>query len=179
VLDACDAAVDDPHAHETEHSIEVQMPMIAFAFGDVPVVPIMIPPGPCALSVGEAVGKVLAADKRDAVIVGTTDLTHYGPGYGFTPQGVAAEAFTWAKEENDRRFIELMCAMAGDQVVAEAGERRNACSSGAVAATIGAAKTLGATKGTLLAHTTSREVLGQSGRALPVDSVGYAGVVLH
>ncbi|MFQ5462878.1 MAG: AmmeMemoRadiSam system protein B [Phycisphaerae bacterium] len=179
MLDASDTFVDDPHAHETEHSIEVQMPMVAFAFPDVPVVPIMVPPGPAALSVGEAVGRTLVANDRDAVVVGTTDLTHYGPGYGFTPRGIDADAFIWAKEENDRRYIKMMCAMAGEQAVAEAGEHRNACSSGAVAATIGAAKALGATRGSLLSHTTSREVLVQSGRAQPVDSVGYAGVVLH
>ncbi len=179
MLEASDTLVDDPGAHKTEHSIEVQMPMIAFAFSDVPVVPIMVPPGAAALSAGEAVGRVLVAEDRDAFVVGTTDLTHYGPAYGFTPHGIDAEAFVWAKEENDRRYIDLMCGMDAERAVAEAGAHRNACSSGAVAATIGAAKMLGATRGSLLSHTTSREVLMQSGRAGPVDSVGYAGVVLH
>ena len=29
-------------------------------------------------------------------IIGTTDLTHYGPDYGFTPQGMGPKANAWA-----------------------------------------------------------------------------------
>ena len=46
----------------------------------------------------EAVGRTLKAYKYDALIVGTTDLTHYGPRYGFIPQGVGPAA---RSERND------------------------------------------------------------------------------
>ena len=112
-------------------------------------------------------------------MVGTTDLTHYGPRYGFTPKGVDAEAMAWAKNDNDRRFIDLVLEMKAGELVPEAATHRNACNSGAAAATISAVKALGATTGVLLEHTTSREVLGGEMSSGEPDSVGYAGFVFH
>jgi len=80
----------------------------------------------------------------EALVIGTTDLTHYGPSYGFAPRGVGAKGNAWAKDVNDKSFIDLVCAMRGADIVREARERQNACGSGATAATIGAAATLGA-----------------------------------
>lgn len=177
ILSQTNLIVDDPYAHESEHSIEVQMPFIARLFPKAKVMPIMVPPVRTAPEVGQAVGRTLTSYDYDAVVVGTTDLTHYGPRYGFAPFGVGSKGNTWAKAKNDTRFIELVCAMRASEVVAEAGEHHNACGSGAVAATIAAAAALGATTGELLDHTTSAEVMagrmyGDSG-----DSVGYAAIV--
>ena len=168
---------DDPFAHENEHSIEVQMPFVRHLFPEARVVPIMVPPSPTAHEVGEAVGRTLSSYNYEGLIVGTTDLTHYGPGYGFIPQGIGAKANTWAKEDNDRRFIDLVCAMRASEVVGEALRNHNACGSGAVAATLGAATVLGATRGVLLEHTTSSELMASRISGDVSDSVGYAGVV--
>ena len=72
-----------------------------------------------------------------------------------------------------------MCAMRGKELVPEAKDRRNACNSGAAAATIAAATALGATEGVLLEHTTSSEVLAGQVPAEQTDSVGYAGIVFR
>ncbi|MBU0719362.1 MAG: AmmeMemoRadiSam system protein B [Planctomycetes bacterium] len=168
---------DDHFAHESEHSAEVQMPFIVELFPQAKVVPIMVPPGPRAPHVGDAVARTLSSYGYNALIVGTTDLTHYGPSYGFTPQGVDAQGIAWAKENNDRRLIEMICAMRGDQIVAEVLAHRNACGAGAIAATIAACAGLGATRGILLEHTTSAEIMAGRGCAGARDSVGYAGVV--
>jgi len=169
--------VDDPYAHEDEHSIEVQLPFIKRLFPSVKIVPLMVPITQSAAEVGQAVARTLNAYDYDAMILGTTDLTHYGPHYGFTPQGVGIRGNAWAKEVNDRRFVDLVCKMRADDVVAEAALHRNACNAGAVAATIAAAAALGATQGVLLEHTTSAEVLGGKSGAEMADSVGYAGIV--
>ncbi len=164
---------DDPYAHETEHSIEVQMPFVKHLFPEARIVPIMVPSVARADEVGEAVARTLKAYKYDALIIGTTDLTHYGPNYGFAPEGVGPKANAWAKVENDRRFVDLLCSLKARELVSEAAERKNACSGGAAAATLGAVTELGATEGILLEHTTSSEVLpGEQ-----YDSVGYAGIV--
>ncbi|MGD2110728.1 MAG: AmmeMemoRadiSam system protein B [Phycisphaerae bacterium] len=173
ILGHTNLITDDPYAHETEHSLEVQMPFVKHLFPDAKIAPIMVPPVETADEVGEAVARTLKAYDYDAVIIGTTDLTHYGPDYGFTPQGVGPNANAWAKVENDRRFVDLLCAVDSGDLVAEAKEHKNACSSGAAAATVSAVAQLGATEGVLLDHTTSAEVL-------PGDhdnSVGYAGIV--
>ncbi len=168
--------VDDPYAHADEHSLEVQIPFVAHLFPNTPIVPIMVPIVTTAPEIGQAVGRTLKAYKYDALIVGTTDLTHYGPQYGFTPHGDGEDGQTWAKE-NDRRFVDLMCGMRAAELVPEAASHRNACNSGAAAATIAASQAIGATDGVLLEHTTSAEVLNRRGAADQDDSVGYAGLV--
>ena len=166
--------LDDPHAHEQEHSIEVQMPLLQVALPGCRIVPILVPPIAKAVEVGDAVGRTIESYGYDAIVLGSTDLTHYGPSYGMATHGRGAEGVTWAKEVNDRRIIELMAGLQADQVVAEAAEHHNACGAGAVAATISAARRLGADRGVLLAHTSSAEILGTPDGT---DSVGYAGLV--
>jgi len=168
--------VDDAYAHEDEHSIEVQIPFVQHVFPDAKILPIMVPPIPNAHEVGEAVARTVEAYQYDVVVIGTTDLTHYGPAYGFTPHGRGAVGHRWAREINDRRFIDLVIEMRSTDVVAEAALSHNACSAGAVAATLRAVMALGATTARLLAHTSSSEVA--AGRGEDHDnSVGYAGVV--
>lgn len=177
ILGHTNLIVEDPYAHEDEHSLEVQMPFVKHLFPQAKIVPLMVPVVKTAHEVGEAVGRTLTAYGYDALIVGTTDLTHYGPHYGFVPHGIGAKGNTWAKEVNDRRFIDLVCKLKTSEVVAEATERKNACSSGATAATLAAVNALGATEGILLQHTTSGEVLGARTEEEMADSVGYAGIV--
>ncbi len=179
ILGYTNLIVEDIHAHEDEHSLEVQMPFISQLFPQTKVVPILVPIRSTATEIGEAVGRTLVAYNYNAMIVGTTDLTHYGPRYGFTPEGVGAEAIAWAKNENDRRFVDLVLAMKAGELVPEASTHRNACNSGAAAATITAVTALGATTGVLLEHTTSSEVLGGKNSAEHHDSVGYAGIAFH
>lgn len=177
ILGQSNLLVDDPYAHEHEHSLEVQMPFLARLFPKTKVVPVMVPMTPTAREVGEAVGRTLKAYKYDALIIGTTDLTHYGPGYHFAPHGTEEDGHRWAKEENDQRFIDLVRTLRDDRVVEEAMEHKNACSAGAVAATLAAVKALGATRAEMLKHTNSREVLGPAASQEMPDSVGYAGFV--
>jgi len=177
ILGHTNLIVEDPYAHEDEHSIEVQMPFVKHLFPKAKIVPLMVPMVQTAHEVGEAVGRTLRAYDYDAVVVGTTDLTHYGPNYGYVPHGIGAKANAWAKESNDRRFIELVCTMKMKDLVTEAFDHKNACSSGAAAATLAAVAALGATEGILLEHTTSSEVLAGRSKGEMADSVGYAGIV--
>jgi len=177
ILGHTNLIVEDPYAHENEHSIEVQVPMLKFVYPKAKIVPLMIPITPKADEMGDAVARTLKAYDYNAVIVGTTDLTHYGPRYGFVPRGVGAEANDWAMRENDARFVKLLCAMKAGELVAEAVSRMNACNSGAAAATVAAARALGATKGVLLEQTSSSEVLMRKFNEPQEDSVGYAGIV--
>ena len=56
-------------------------------------------------------------------------------------------------------------------------EKFNACGPGAAAATVAAAKKLGAGKGLLLAHTNSNQIMIEKMGTLSDDSVGYAAIV--
>jgi len=171
-------AVSDPDAHRAEHSIEVQVPFIQHLFPDAEILPIIVPPTDQATSLGEAFGDIAKAKAGKRIVcIGSTDLTHYGPRYGFTPMGTGTQALEWAGKVNDRKFIDLALKLDPERLLASAAENCNACGPGAAAATVAAAKRLGKTKGLLLAHTDSNEVMLRKMGGVSQDSVGYAAIV--
>ncbi|MGQ9590533.1 MAG: AmmeMemoRadiSam system protein B [Planctomycetota bacterium] len=164
--------VEDPESHEDEHSIEVQTPFIAEFFPGVPILPVLVPPRREALELGRRLGQILRG--RSSVVVGTTDLTHYGDVYGFAPAGCGEEAHRWM-EENDRRILDLAVRMEAEAIPEEARRHGNACGWGALAAAVACARELGATRGTVVERTDSYRV---EGRPEPFRmAVGYAGIV--
>ena len=171
---AAELAEEEPGAHSREHSIEVEVPLIKHLFPQAKIVPIMVPPAENAHQLGERAGKVVAAEQREIVFLGSTDLTHYGPRYGFTPVGIGPKALEWAKKQNDHRLISLALEMKASEVVPEASNSISACGPGALAATVAAARELGAQRGILLEHTTSCEVRPE--RSIE-DFVGYAAIL--
>jgi hypothetical protein len=178
VARAGNLADDDPQAHESEHSLEVQLPLIQHLFPEARIVPILVPPGAGAPALGQLAGQVIRDLDADAVVIGSTDLTHYGPMYGFTPKGVGPDAVRWVREENDRRMIDLMLALEADKIAPEAQDHWNACGAGAVAATLAAARSLGAEQGRLVNYTTSYDIMqAEMGRTDYEAVVGYAGLV--
>ncbi|MDQ7824040.1 MAG: AmmeMemoRadiSam system protein B [Candidatus Eremiobacteraeota bacterium] len=171
-----DLFTDNRGAHQGEHSIEVQLPFIARLFPGAAILPIALPPGKAAFDIGKRLGAFLKKESPNAVVIGTTDLTHYGPSYGFAPKGVGDEAVKWSKEVNDASIIKLALEMKGDDIYPEARANHNACGAGAMAGTAGAALSLGATKGVLVEYTTSLDMM--PGRKAH-DFVGYAGIVYY
>ncbi|MDP6380025.1 MAG: AmmeMemoRadiSam system protein B [Phycisphaerae bacterium] len=169
--------VEDPYAHAEEHSIEVQVPLIQHLFSGARIVPIAVPPGADAHRVGYDVACIAQRQQADAVFVGSTDLTHYGPNYGFAPHGFGPEALEWVKGENDKRMLDVMTRLEAEAVCIEAQQNHNACGAGAVAATLAAAREMGSTKGHLLAYTTSSDVMSARFGETSDSFVGYAGVV--
>jgi len=167
----------DCRGHNREHSIEVQVPLIRFLFPQAAIVPIMVPPVSTADEIGRIVARAVADRNRKIVFLASTDLTHYGDSYGFTPLGTGTEALRWAKEENDKLFIDLSLSMQAEQIVESAQLYGSACGAGAVAAALAGAKEWGAQKGYLLGHTTSAEVIMEKFHQTSDSSVGYVGAV--
>ena len=170
-------AAADKAAHRNEHSIEVQVPFIQYLFGGAKIVPIVVTPSRSAVALGESVGEIIAGSGKNVVCLGSTDLTHYGPHYGFEPVGGGDEAFLWAKEVNDRQFINYALKMDPDGMLNHAAENFSACGAGAAAALVAAAGKLGAERGVELGHTNSSEIMRQKMGSRSQDSVGYAAIV--
>lgn len=170
-------AVSNPSAHKGEHSIEVQVPFIQQLFPEAEILPIIVPPGEQAIPLGEALGDIMTPVGKKLVCIGSTDLTHYGPRYGFTPMGTGADALRWASQVNDKKFIDLALKLEPERLLTSAAENFNACGPGAAAAAVAAAKKLGKTKGLLLAYTNSNEVMLRDMGTSSADSVGYAAIV--
>ena len=142
-------------------------------FPDTRILPIAVPPGSQSAALGTRVAEVTT--DLPVIAVGSTDLTHYGDRYRFAPAGSGTGAHEWMLA-NDRRMLDLMVQVQPDTVVAEAREHRNACGSGAIAATLAFARQRGRSNGELLCHTTSHDVEGKPTEAFDM-AVGYAGMV--
>ena len=154
-----------------DNTIELQLPFIKYFFKDAKIVPIGAPPTKQSLEIGKAVSDLSKRLGLQVNIIGSTDLTHYGPNYGFVSHGRGFSAVEWARNENDRRVIDAMLAMDPETVIKEARTNQNACCSGAAATAIAAAKQLGAEKAQTIAYATSFD-------KSPGDSfVGYVGIV--
>ncbi len=67
--------------HAKEHSIEVQLPFLQYIYGDIKIVPITIKSA--NLSTLKKLGKIIS--EENATIIASSDFTHYGEVYGYTP----------------------------------------------------------------------------------------------
>ncbi|MCG8473220.1 MAG: AmmeMemoRadiSam system protein B [Desulfobacterales bacterium] len=154
-----------------ENTLEIQLPFVRRFFGEIPVCLIAPAPNRHAEDVGRAV--VATALEMDLSIrmIGSTDLTHYGPDFDFTPKGGGEEARAWVESENDREAIKHMLALEPAYFTRKALSRSNACCAGAVASTLAAVKSQGGESGELLAYTSSFY------KSSSESFVGYAGVV--
>lgn len=170
--------VSDASAHRAEHSIEVQVPFVQYLFPGAKILPIIVPPREQAVALGNSIGQIINKDEHKKIVcIGSTDLTHYGPRYGFTPMGVSEDALKWADSVNDKKFIDLALKLEPERLLADAAENCNACGAGAAAAAIAAAKQIGKTEGLLLVHANSNEVMLRKMGTASADSVGYAAIV--
>jgi AmmeMemoRadiSam system protein B len=170
---AGDQMIRDDEAHDGEHSLEVQVPFVRYLFPDACIVPILVPPGPDAVALGTRIGQFLAS-REDVMTVGSTDLTHYGPRYGFAPQGTGPAALAWVRGTNDRAMLDLMRGMQAEEVIPEASRHQNACGAGAIAAAVAAARARKAADVLVVDYTTSADVRPEWGCE---NFVGYAGVL--
>ena len=158
------------HFHQ-DNTIELQLPFIKYFFSDAKIVPMGVPPTPTSLEIGRAVARLSKELDLKTLIIGSTDLTHYGLNYGFTPKGTGSAAVDWVRNENDRQVIDAMLALNPDQVIAQGLSSQNACCAGAAATALAAGLALGSEKAEMLAYATSYE-------KSPGDSfVGYVGIL--
>jgi hypothetical protein len=177
-LDRLDGFEPLDMAHQHEHSLEVEVPMIAAAFGEgVMIVPCLIPPVDEAADWGRAIGRVLADWPEPVIMVASSDLTHYGPNYRFTPFGEGERGTQWAHDVNDRALLDEIEALRAESIVRITRQHHSACGGGAIAATMAASAELGATRGIVIEHTDSIRELTSLGYTERANSVGYAGVV--
>ena len=112
-----------------------------------------------AIKIGHAVAKI--AKSKNAMIIGSSDFTHYEP-----------NDFAYAQ---DKALIETILNMDIDAFYKVLEEKQvTACGYGAIASTIIACKELGATKSTLLKYATSGDLSGEK-----TSVVGYGSIVFN
>ena len=149
----------DESAHLYEHSIEVQLPFLQFLYGsDFRFVPIcfLMQDLESSREVGRAVGEALL--QKNAVVIASTDMTHY------EPQKMA--------ERNDKMAIDSALKMDEAQYYSTVEYYNiSTCGYGPTVALITAAKMLGAKNARLLCYKTSGDITGDYSAV-----VGYASL---
>jgi len=172
LLKEFDFIIESATRFTPDNTIELQLPFIAYFFDHPAVIAIGVPPSQTAIDIGKRVAQLANETGTSIKIIGSTDLTHYGPNYGFTPMGRGRQAFEWVRAENDRKIIEKMLAMDPEGVISQGLSLHNACCPGAAAAAISAAKGWGAQKSEFSGYSSSYE-------KAPGDSfVGYGGIIM-
>jgi AmmeMemoRadiSam system protein B len=169
--------VVEERLHQNEHAVEVNVPIIQLAFGGAAVLPIEVPVNERAGEMGRETARKISGAGLRAVYLASSDFTHYGTNYRFTPAGVGVSAMNWAKQ-NDQRLLGLIEGMRSEGVIAEVREHANACGAGAIVAMMEACKEVGASGAKILRHATSYETLAEVAPQPPTNAVGYASVVV-
>jgi AmmeMemoRadiSam system protein B len=167
----------DPRLHVGEHAVEVELPLIQAAWPGATLLPIEVPLIEQAVEIGKRTADAVLGRGEKVVFLASSDLTHYGPAYGFAPAGTGPAGLSWAKE-NDSRLLELLTDLSAERVVSEVRAHQNACGGGAIAAMLAACRTAGARRGVVLRHANSAETLAAVGGQPTSDAVGYAAVVV-
>jgi AmmeMemoRadiSam system protein B len=153
---------DDRSAHSREHSLEVQLPFLRRFRKDFRFVPIAL--GQLSLAdcraLGEAVAGVIREDPSSALLIASSDMTHF-------------ETDASARKK-DQKAISRILALDPDGLYRTVrSERISMC--GVIPATVMlvAALSLGAREARLIKYATSGEVSGDYGQV-----VGYAGMAV-
>ena len=159
LVELAGVAAFDPEAQRLEHSLEVQLPFLQKIYGSaVPFLPVslLFQDVETASAVSEALVEVIKG--RKAVLVASSDLTHYEP----------AEA---AKEKDTAllRQVEKMDVEGFYSTLEKL--QVTACGFGPIATVMEAARKLGLAKGELLKYASSGDMTGEN-----LQVVGYGAL---
>jgi AmmeMemoRadiSam system protein B len=150
----------DFFSHTKEHSLEVQVPILQEVFSNkFKILPIALidQTQNTAVELGRCIAKI--AKKNNAMIIGSSDFTHY-------------EENEFAHKQ-DMALIEPILNLDIEKFYEVLNTKKiTACGYGAMATTMIACKELGATKGELLKYATSGDVMGDKSSV-----VGYGSII--
>jgi AmmeMemoRadiSam system protein B len=148
-------AQDLPSAHTREHSLEMQLPFVRRLFPDAPIVPIVIgyQTREAIMALAEALAD--AVQGRRALLVASTDLSHYFDAATAASLDARVEAHVNAFDP------EGLLGLFEQYPEGERG-RYVACGGGAALAVMFASRTLGAHHGRVLKHAHSGEISGDN-----------------
>jgi len=171
--DAIRSRISTREDHDPDNTVEIQLPLVKYFLPSAKVVWLRVASSLVADKLGQVIHEAAVSLGRRVAVLGSTDLTHYGSNYGFSPRGKGANARVWVKEVNDKRFIDAALALETAHMVKYANNEYSACSAGAAAAAASFARALGVKQGILVEYRTSYDVH-------PFESfVGYAGISYH
>ncbi len=99
--DTCPLLKEDWDSHTYEHSIEVHLPFLQYLFEEVKFIPIVIDSFFFDPKYTKKIGSSIKKAKEefeDIIVIASSDMTHYGPWYGYYPFGLGKNALEKVKE---------------------------------------------------------------------------------
>ena len=162
ILKSADILEEDSLSHRYEHSLEVQVPFLQYFKPDVQIVPILLSQASPSLyeKIGESLAGVMRQPQNEAVIVASSDMTHYEP---------HEEA-----KNKDNKAIEAILELDTVELVNRINKYDiSMCGYASAICLIKAAKELGAKKAELVKYQTSGDTSGDYSSV-----VGYAGIII-
>ena len=162
IMRACRLLREDSVAHESEHSLEVQLPFLQRLAPSFAFVPIVIGLAQYAdlEELGHAIADVIGSELAPILIIASSDMNHY-----------ESDAVTRVK---DRKAIDRILALDPRGLFDTVrNEDISMCGYGATVAMLTAVRRMGATRAELARYSNSSETNGDLR-----EVVGYAGIVI-
>jgi MEMO1 family protein len=159
----CSLLSEDAVAHSKEHSLEVQLPFLQALDAGFTFVPIALGTlnFETLVSVGEAIGRVLAAAEQDVLLLTTSDLNHY-------------EDDATTRVKDGQAIQQLLNMDARGLFDTCRKEDISMCGLGPAVAMLTALRALRAGKPELIRYATSGDISGNTEAV-----VGYAGMIFY
>jgi len=163
-----------------DNTVEVLLPIVRFFMPDAALLWLRLPADMSSFDSGKTLADAAKELGRNIVVLASTDLTHYGLNYRYTPKGVGPQALEWVKEVNDKNFIKAVEAGEPHAVLERAESDMSSCSAGAVLGAMGFASAINAGPARLLEYSTSADAMNAEGiTAIPDSFVGYAAFTIR
>jgi len=162
IMRACPLLREDSIAHDSEHSLEVQLPFLQRLAPSFAFVPIVI--GSVQFveleALGNAIADVIGSEPGPILLIASSDMNHY-----------ESDAVTRVK---DRKAIDRILALEPrDLFDTIRNEEISMCGYGAAVAMLTAVRRMDVTHAELVRYATSGEINGDL-----QEVVGYAGIII-
>jgi AmmeMemoRadiSam system protein B len=162
LMRACPLLREDSIAHESEHSLEVQLPFLQRLAASFTFVPIVIGSSQYAdlEALGIALAEVIRSEPEPVLLIASSDMNHY-----------ESEDVTRVK---DHKAIDRVLALDPRGLFDTVrNEEISMCGYGAAVAMLTAVRRMGAAHAELVRYATSGEITGDF-----QEVVGYAGMII-
>lgn len=170
LVNKCPELKNEAEAHISEHSVEVQLPFLQFInknkLDKLKFVPIVVKnldyTNCCKLA------DAITDSDRNVCVIGSSDLTHYGPAYNYVP-------FLHAKKDNlyklDKRILNFIVNMDSKELLKT---KSTVCGVSAMAVVIECCRAYGIKRGNFLRYYCSGDISKDYD-----NSVGYGSVIFE
>ena len=158
-----------------DNTVEVLLPMVHYFFPHSQLLWLRFPAEISSFDAGKLLAGAANRLGRRLAVLASTDLTHYGDNYDYSPMGRGKAALDWVKNVNDAAFISAVLEGDPSGALKHAEDHYSSCSAGAVLGAMGFCSASGKFNARLLDYRTSADVADDG---IPDSFVGYAAITI-